>query len=71
MVGLLPDRRPADPLHEPITTPDAVIVQDPTLLHLVGVFDGVAAGGFVLVNTSRSAAELGLDELVDRLPRGW
>lgn len=47
--------------HDPITTPDAVVVQDPTMLHVAGVLDGVAAGGVVLVNSSRSAEELGLD----------
>ncbi len=50
--------------HDPITEPDAVIVQDPTLLHIVAVFDGLGASGFVLVNTSRSFEELGIDDLV-------
>ena len=31
--------------HDPVTAPDAVIVQDPTLLHLVPVFDGLAQTG--------------------------
>lgn len=47
--------------HEPIEVPDAVVIQDPTLLHVVPVLDGVTPATFVLVNTSRSAAELGLD----------
>ena len=50
--------------HDPVTEPDAVIVQDPTLLHQVLVFDGLAGTGFVLVNTSRSFADLGIDDLV-------
>ena len=50
--------------HDPIAEPDAVIVQDPTLLRLVPVFDGIAASGFVLVNSSREFAELGIDDLV-------
>ncbi len=50
--------------HDPIAEPDAVIVQDPTLLHQVPVFDGLAQSGFVLVNTSRSFVELGIDDLV-------
>lgn len=45
---------------EPIVTPDAVIVQDPTLLRQPGVLDGLRPGGYVLVNTRRSVAELGL-----------
>jgi pyruvate ferredoxin oxidoreductase gamma subunit len=50
--------------HDPIAQPDAVIVQDPTLLHQVPVFEGLAQSGFVLVNTSRSFVELGIDDLV-------
>jgi pyruvate ferredoxin oxidoreductase gamma subunit len=50
--------------HDPVTEPDAVIVQDPTLLHQVPVFEGVGPSAYVLVNTSRSFAELGIDELV-------
>ena len=34
---------------EPIATPDAVIIQDPTLLHQVDVFGGLRAEGWVLV----------------------
>lgn len=47
--------------HEPIDVPDAVVVQDPTLLHGVPVLDGIRASTYVLVNTSRSPAELGID----------
>jgi pyruvate ferredoxin oxidoreductase gamma subunit len=50
--------------HDPVTTPDAVIVQDPTLMHLVPVFDGLAPDGRVLVNTSRSVRELHLESLL-------
>src|SRR3954447_10383465 len=39
---------------EPIAEPDALIVQDPTLLHQVAVFDGLRPGGYVLVNSGRS-----------------
>jgi pyruvate ferredoxin oxidoreductase gamma subunit len=53
-------------LREPITEPDAVIVQDPTLLHQVDVFGGLAEGGYLLLNTSRGVAELGLDDLAAR-----
>ncbi len=51
-------------LREPILEPDALIIQDPTLLHQVDVFAGVAPGGFILINTKRSFEELGLAELV-------
>jgi pyruvate ferredoxin oxidoreductase gamma subunit len=54
-------------LREPIAHPDAVIVQDPTLLHQVDLFAGLGADGYLLVNTSRSLGDLGLGELLDRL----
>jgi pyruvate ferredoxin oxidoreductase gamma subunit len=53
-------------LREPIVEPDAVIVQDPTLLHQVDVFGGATRDAFVLVNTSRSFEELGLGALARR-----
>ena len=55
-------------LREPITDPDAIIVQDPTLLHQVNLFAGLRPDGFLLVNTSRTLTSLGLDDLVHRLP---
>ncbi len=53
-------------LREPILEPDALIIQDPTLLHQVDVFSGLHPDGYVLVNTSRSFAELGIAELAAR-----
>jgi len=47
---------------EPITVPDALIIQDATLLHQVDIFAGLPAHGFVLVNTAKSFPELGLGE---------
>lgn len=54
-------------LREPITDPDALIVQDPTLLHQVNLFAGLKPDGFLVVNTSHTLEELGLDDLVQRL----
>jgi pyruvate ferredoxin oxidoreductase gamma subunit len=54
-------------LREPIMEPDAVIIQDPTLLHQVDVFQGLRPAGYVLINSARSAAELGLDDLPSAL----
>jgi len=51
-------------LREPVLTPDALIVQDPTLLHQVDLFEGVPAHGYILVNSSRTFDELGLGGLV-------
>lgn len=52
--------------HEPISEPDALIVQDPTLLHQVDVFSGLGAEGYLIVNTGKSFDELGLAEYVER-----
>jgi pyruvate ferredoxin oxidoreductase gamma subunit len=54
-------------LREPISRPDALIVQDPTLLHQVDLFAGLRPSGYLLVNTSRTLAELGLAELASAL----
>jgi pyruvate ferredoxin oxidoreductase gamma subunit len=53
-------------LREPIAEPDAVIVQDPTLLHQVDLFAGLVPDGYLIVNTGRSFAELGLDEFLEQ-----
>ena len=55
---------------EPIAEPDAVIVCDPTLLHQVDVFFGLSEQGYLLVNTTRSFADLGISDVADRLPAG-
>ena len=49
---------------EPIASPDALIIQDPTLLHAVDVFAGVGQDAFILLNSSRGFEELGLGEFV-------
>jgi len=54
-------------LREPIVDPDALIVQDPTLVHQVDLFGGVPDTAFVLVNTTRSFDELGLADVAARL----
>ncbi|MDT3446690.1 MULTISPECIES: 2-oxoacid:acceptor oxidoreductase family protein [unclassified Pseudofrankia] len=48
---------------EPVLHPDALIVQDPRLLHQVDVFEGMRSDGYVLVNSSHDVDELGLDDL--------
>jgi len=50
-------------VREPVGRPDAVVICDPTLLHHVDVFAGLAAEGTVLLNSSRAVAELGIDDL--------
>lgn len=63
------DRAPIR-LREPVVRPDVVIVQDPTLLHSVDVFGGLLPGGWVLINSRRSIAELGLSDWAGRFPAG-
>ena len=41
-------------LREPIMQPDAVIIQDPTLLHQVDVFGGLKKDGYILINTTHT-----------------
>ncbi|MFF4505051.1 2-oxoacid:acceptor oxidoreductase family protein [Streptomyces sp. NPDC001401] len=62
-------------VREPVTRPDALVVQDPTLLHQVNVFEGLrprgsprssgaeSGEGYVLINSPRPVADLGLEEL--------
>ena len=54
-------------LREPIMAPDALVIQDPTLLHQVDVFAGLKKDGYILINTSKSFEELGLADYV----RDW
>jgi pyruvate ferredoxin oxidoreductase gamma subunit len=39
-------------LREPVLHPDALIIQDATLLHLPGLFEGLAPDGYALINSS-------------------
>ena len=55
-------------LREPIQEPDALIIQDTTLLHSVNVFQGLKADGFILINSKRSFDELGIADFVKRFP---
>jgi pyruvate ferredoxin oxidoreductase gamma subunit len=61
---------------EPVTEPDALIIQDPTLLHQAEVFAGFrppepgaasGRGGYLLINTSRGCDQLALAEFVGSL----
>lgn len=55
---------------EPVLAPDLVIVQDPTLLSILDVFSGLSPEGFVLINSNKRSAELGLGELQAQQPAG-
>lgn len=53
-------------LREPVLTPDALIIQDPTLLYQVDLFKGLSEDGFILINSARSFEELGLSDFASR-----
>jgi len=50
-------------LREPVAEPDALIVQDATLLHQVDLFAGLTPGGIILLNSKHDFRELGLASL--------
>lgn len=56
-------------LRDPVMHPHALIIQDPTLLHHVDVFSGLAPSGFILINSTRGFDELGIGEFVKNFPR--
>lgn len=49
-------------VREPIMTPDALIVQDETLLRAIDVFAGLSANGYVIINSTKTFEELGIGE---------
>lgn len=53
-------------LREPVMQPDALIIQDATLLSQIDVFAGLEDNGYVVLNTHRSFEELGLGALATR-----
>ncbi len=55
-------------LREPILEPDALIIQDPTLLQSIDVFSGLKPEGYILINSTRSFQELGIAEFAKRFP---
>ena len=55
-------------LREPVTHPDALIIQDPTLLNQVDLFAGLDTRGYLLINTRRKYSDLGLGDYVKRFP---
>jgi pyruvate ferredoxin oxidoreductase gamma subunit len=55
-------------LREPIQEPDALIIQDPTLLHSVNVFSGLKPNGYILINSRRNFEALGVADFVATFP---
>ncbi len=56
-------------IHEPVTEPDALIIQDMTLLHQADLFAGLGREGYMLVNSAKSFDELGMGEFVEGFHR--
>ena len=50
---------------EPILAPDALIIQDATLLFSANVFAGLKPDGYVVINSSKTIDELGLSDLLE------
>ena len=50
-------------MREPVLEPDALIIQDCTLLHQVDLFNGLSRGGCILLNAKQTFEELGLGDL--------
>ncbi len=57
-------------LREPILAPDALIIQDPTLFQSIDVFQGLSSQGYLLINSRKSFAKLGIDEFIEGFPKG-
>lgn len=55
--------------HEPILEPNAVVVQDKTLLTAVDVFSGIDPNGYAIINSAEPAEEV-VPELVKKLKPG-
>jgi len=56
-------------VREPVMAPNALIVQDETLLRAIDVFSGLAPDGFVVINSKHSFADLGLGEFASTQDR--
>ena len=55
---------------EPVMDPDMLIIQDPTLFHAVNVFEGARTDGYLLINSSRSIEQLGIEDMTSQYPPG-
>lgn len=53
--------------HDPVIEPDVVVVQDPTMLHLPGILDGLRRDGVLLVNSAHRPEHLGLADIPARV----
>jgi pyruvate ferredoxin oxidoreductase gamma subunit len=63
------DDRPIQ-LREPISAPDALIVQDPTLLTQPELFKGLTPNGYVVLNSSKPLSSLPIQGVVNGMLPG-
>ena len=54
-------------VREPVMQPDVLVIQDPTLLHQVDVFEGVGEDALLVINSALTPADLGISEFTSRL----
>lgn len=52
-------------VREPIMFPDAIIIQDSTLLKQIDVFAGLKNDGYALINSTRTFEQLGISDIAD------
>lgn len=57
-------------LREPVLEPDLLIIQDPTLFVAIDVFSGLKNDGYVLINTTQTPEQLGIEDATKQLPPG-
>ncbi|MEH6473577.1 MAG: 2-oxoacid:acceptor oxidoreductase family protein [Halopseudomonas sp.] len=55
---------------EPVLEPDALLVQDPSLFNSVDVFAGLKADGYLIINTTKTLEQLGIEEAASKLAPG-
>ena len=55
-------------IREPVMEPDMLIIQDPTLFNAINVFEGANTDGYLLINSSRTPEELGIEAFSDQYP---
>lgn len=55
---------------EPVTHPNAIVVQDSTLIGDASVFEGLKPQGYLLLNSTHTFGALGLNHAIRDLPTG-
>jgi len=53
---------------EPVSHPDALVIQDPTLIHSVDLFSGLDGKGYVLINSKKTFEDLGIADYAAGFP---